>query len=126
MSRLFNVEVFNQSIGGVSSGAPSYFSGTEFNALLGSAEKLKAQIIVDSMAAANTAVSVTFEYNNAVQDNTWATGSTATVAVVAIADLPKSGFLTLSAPTDLAAFGRFRVSANLNATVRIIVCGWSG
>jgi len=126
MSRLFNVEVFNQSIGGVSSGAPSYFSGTEFNALLGSAEKLKAQIIVDSMAAANTAVSVTFEYNNAVQDNTWATGSTASVAVVAIADLPKSGFMTLSAPTDLAAYGRFRVSANLNATVRIIVCGWSG
>jgi hypothetical protein len=126
MSRLFNVEVFNQSIAGVSSSAPTYVTGAEFNALLGSAEKLKVQVIVDSMAAANTAVTVTFEYNNAVQDNTWATGSATTVAVVAIADLPKSGFMTLSAPTDLAAYGRFRVSANLNATVRIIVCGWSG
>jgi len=125
MSRLFNVEVFNQSIGGVSSGAPSYFSGTEFNARLGSAEKLKAQIIVDSIASASASVSVTFEYNNAVQDNTWATGTTASVAVAAVADLPKSGFMTLSAPADLAAYGRFRVAANQNVTVRIIVCGWS-
>ncbi len=52
MSRLFNVEVFNQSIGGVSTSAPTYVSGTEFNALLGSAEKLKVQIIVDAIAAA--------------------------------------------------------------------------
>jgi hypothetical protein len=44
----------------------------------------------------------------------------------AAADLPDSGFMTLSAPTDLAAYGRFRVGANQNATVRIIVCGWSG
>ena len=126
MSRLFNVEVFNPTIGGVSTSAPTYVSGTEFNALLGSAEKLKVQIIVDAIAAASTTVSVTFEYNNAMQDNTWATGSTATVAVAAIADLPESGFMTLSAPADLAAYGRFRVGANQNATVRIIVCGWSG
>ena len=64
--------------------------------------------------------------NNAMQDNTWATGTTASVAVAAIADLPASGFMTLSAPADLAAYGRFRVGANQNATVRIIVCGWSG
>lgn len=125
MSRLFNVEVFNQSMTGDSTSAPTYVSGTEFNALLGSAESVKVQIIVDSAAVVSATVNVAFEYNNAVQDNIWTTGTTANVTAATVADLPKTGYMTLTAPSDLGAYGRFRVSATENVTVRIIACGWS-
>jgi hypothetical protein len=125
MSRLFNVEVFNQNFSGTASSPPTYVSGTEFNALLGSAETMKVQIIVDAIEAVTTTVTVVFEYNNALQDNTWATGNTTAIAVSSLASLPKSAFMTFSAPADIAAYGRFRVSADKGATVRIIACGWS-
>ncbi len=124
MARLFNVEVFNQTIGS----GRDYYTGDEFYALLGSADSLLVQIFVESVTQASTAVSVRFQTSNVQQEWTWADGTeTETVTVATIADAPRIGLLQVPAPDDgLGAFGRLKISTTqTGASVRIVVCGRS-
>jgi hypothetical protein len=126
MARLFNVEVFNQVIGG-GSPAPVYYSGPQFNALLGSADELTIQYIVDATGGSLPAV-VTFEpqCNNTEEEALWeATASTKTVTITAQSDLPGSTIDRYSLSSAFAAYGRFKVTADKHSvSARIIVCGW--
>ena len=71
MARLFNIEVFNRTIAGASSSAPVYRSGEGHYALLGSADVLCAQILVEASPTFPAVVTVTYELSNNTQEETW-------------------------------------------------------
>ena len=106
MSRLFNVEVFNQTMGQ----GQTYFSGEEFYAMLGSADSMSAQVLVDAVAAYPTDVVVTFQTTNTLQQWTWSsTAATTTVTVSTAANTPAQD--TIDVPftgTVIGAYGRFQ------------------
>ena len=56
MARLFNIEVFNQSISGDGGSPGVYYTSPEQMAALGSADALIVQIIVESVGALSTQV----------------------------------------------------------------------
>lgn len=126
MSRLFNVEVFNQTIGAA---APVY-SSQEFYALLGSADVIVAQLVLDGVSATSaTEVTVTYQVNNTTQEQLWVdTPWNESVTASNADDPPKQEALVVPQGTDehLGAFGRFKVAADKGgASVRIIACGRS-
>lgn len=125
MARLFNVEVFNQMIG-----ASAEYSSQDFYALLGSADAIVAQIVVDGVVATSlTTVVVTYQVNNTMQEQLWVdTPWNESVAASDPDDTPKQEALIVPQGTDehLGAFGRFKVQADKGgASVRIIACGRS-
>jgi hypothetical protein len=124
MARLFNVEVFNQTIGS----GRDYFTADEFYSMLGSADTMLVQILVDSAIDAATVVTIGYESSNVSQPWAWIPGSeTASITVTSLGSLPTKELLQLPHPDDgLGAFGRFKVTTtNTGASVRIVVCGRS-
>lgn len=127
MARLFNVEVFHRTIAGASSSAPVYHSGEGHYALLGSADVLTAQILVEASPTYPAVVTVTYELSNNTQEETWIvnTGLTQTVTAATAAGMPAQAYLRIVFDDFvLPAYGRFAVSSDVEGvTVRIIVCG---
>lgn len=135
MPRMFNVEVFNKTIGGASSNPPEYRSGEEFYDQLGSADNVIAQVFIDSAATVPTTVTVSYEMSNSVEEETWTvaevdgsppTPLTETVTVTSMAPAPQSesiGWVTMAAFVP-AAYGRFVVTSDEpEVAVRIVACG---
>lgn len=138
MPRVFNVEVFNKTIGGASSAPPIYHSGEEFYDLLGSADNVLAQLFIDSAATIPTTVTVSYEMSNSTEEETWKvaevdgsppTPLTQTVMVSSMAPAPQSealGFVTMAEFVP-AAYGRFVVTSDEpDVAVRIVACGRTG
>ena len=137
MSRLFNVEVFNQVISGDATTPPLYRSGAEFYSLLGSAELLMVQVSVDMVQSAGTVVTVGWEITNILEEAQWGGGFTAkTLPAVGPTTVPVGRGFSISAHTvnistgasasDIGGYGRFVVSAKPDtARVRIVVAGYS-
>lgn len=127
MARLFNLEVFNQTIAGAAEDWPVYRSGAESYATLGSADILVAQIIVESVTALPATVTVSYELSNTTEEETWIinTGIEKAVEVTTEDELPAKAYLrVMMSDFVLPAYGRFAVSASVaSATVRVIVCG---
>jgi hypothetical protein len=127
MARLFNIEVFNQTISG-DANAPIYYSNREQQATLGSADILYAQIIVEGLTDITGTVTVLYQTSNTSNEDEWVDTSK-TVGVtpggLTSTSLPKNTILTIDNTTTLGAFGRFKITYNKNsmATVRLIVCG---
>ncbi len=127
MPRLFNIEVFNEMVTGDAS-APVYFSTREHQAMLGSADVLNAQIIVEAIGDAATIVSVAYQISNTGNEAEWVSSSkNTTVTPGGFTGVPATGWLQVDTNADIAAFGRFKVTSNKNAPakVRIIVLGRS-
>lgn len=127
MPRLFNIEVFNQSISGDATTPPPYYSSEEHAALLGSADKLVVQVIVMAIKGVTSTVTVLYQNNNTHESELWS-DSTASKSVVAssLTALPKVGWLGVESTTDRGAFGRFKVTCDKEmVTVRVIVTGYS-
>lgn len=130
MARLFNIEVFNQTINGDATTPPTYYTSSDFSATLGSADSLLTQVIVEGLTDATGAVTVQYQISNTmnVEDFT-ASAQSITVAPGGTtgASVPKSGFLAITATADLGAYGRFKITYGKGslATVRIVVCGRS-
>jgi len=130
MARLFNIEVFNQSISGDGGSPGVYYTSPEQMAVLGSADALIVQIIVESVGALSTQVTVAYESSNTGSQiaNEWGSVATATTSAAANwSDLPLVKPLTITTVGQIGAFGRFKVTSNNNAPaqVRIVVCGRS-
>lgn len=131
MARLFNVVVFDETISGDSGGSkPIYYSNPSHHALLGSADVLNVQVIVESVSAVTTVVTVVYQISNSAVESEWKDSSksaTVTVAGYTSADLPGMTFFAVDANIDLSAYGRFKVYADKNGAckVRIIACGRS-
>lgn len=125
MARLFNVEVFNKTISGAAQDPPPYRTGEEFYALLGSADTLWVQTIVDSQGAAttgNNTVTVTLEVNNSNEAETWQTPTGVNAESVAFSATSPAQKSWLWLGTG--AHARFLVTSKYpNVAVRIIVCG---
>lgn len=129
MPRLFNVQVFDESISG-DVNPPTYYSMPEHHALLGSADTLLAQVIVEGLTNSTVTVSVTYQISNTGNESEWSDSSKSTTVAPAgftAAALPKIGWIAIDTTADLGAFGRFKVTADKNSItkVRIIVCGHS-
>ncbi len=127
MARSFNVEVFNKTIGGDATNAPQYRTGQEFYAMLGAADALRVQVIVEAVNAINTTVTVSAETTSAQEEETWKdTGVSALTVMVTSPAKTNQDVLRLVAGQHYGAFVRFVVSSNVpTATVRLIATGWS-
>ena len=124
MARLFNVEVFNKTIAGKTGGPDPYYSGQEFYALLGSAEMMRFQVIIEASAVASTTVTVEFQMTNAMEEDTWMPTASGSVTTANPTKQELDTF-KVEAP-DMCAYGRLKVtSSQPGAAVRIIACGWS-
>lgn len=124
MGRSFNIEVFRKVI---NTGA-TYYSDPQYDELLGSADIVVLQAIVDATPGAAT---VTAQYQTSNDGgpvaNVWHDPGNfpASPAPASSADVPKSA-MTRNASTDpLANRGRVAVStsAQNGVMVRVIVCG---
>lgn len=123
MARLFNVEVFNKTVSGAASpNQPKYYSGEEFAALLGSADSMCIQTILDTQGGASSGVilTVTLQINNSNESETWETTAFShNVSYSATSPVSQSWVWA-----GTAANVRFMVqSLYSNVAVRIIVCG---
>jgi len=123
MARLFNVEVFNQTIG--KGGA--YYTGEEFASTLGSADTIFFQVIIDATTVDSTTVTVTFQTNNTTQQQSWADAGSAGYTVATTAAAPKQFKLVVpGSDSAIGAYGRLKITSNQDAaSVRIIACGRS-
>lgn len=128
MARLFNIEVFNQTISGDATTAPAYYTSEEHAALLGSADKLVAQVVLVSQKNTSTTINVIYQHNNTLESELWG-DSNASKNVIGPAnhtDLPAVQWFAVDSTVDRGAFGRFKVTAdNPGAVVRVIVTGYS-
>lgn len=123
MARLFNVEVFNKVI----NKSISYYSDPQFNELLGRADSITLQVIVDATGGSDT-ITATLQVSNdgAPIDALWSTTSVAPAAAPAsTTDVPKSAVGRTASTDPLGAFARVKVTcSNFNGTaVRVIACG---
>ncbi len=128
MPRLFNLEVFNETVTGDATTPPVYYSVREHQAVLGSADVLHAQIIVEAIGDAGTVVTVAYQISNTGNEAEWTSSAkSTTVTPVAFTAVPFTGWLLVDAGVDIGAFGRFKVTSNKNAParVRIVVLGRS-
>jgi len=130
MARLFNVVLFDETISGGTTTPPIYYSNQNHQALLGSADVLTVQLIVEAIGTATTTVSVVYQISNTANDSEWKDSSkseTMAVAGFSPADLPASKFFAVDANIDLAAFGRFKITSDKNppCKVKIVACGRS-
>lgn len=127
MSRSFNLEIFNGIINKAIS-TSFYYSDPKFNELLGSADVLVLQAIVESAPAGET-VTVQYQTSNDGSPNTalWSnvSGFTASPAPSGTTDVPKSAIARNAASDAMGAFGRVAVSCATNngVAVRVIACG---
>jgi hypothetical protein len=129
MPRLFNVEVFNQTISGDPTNPPVYYSNRELQATLGSAEYLSVQVIVEGATVAG-AVTTVYQCSNTANEDEWFLTSGVskihTITGLSGTNLPQSFFWNLNVlANDNGAFARFRItySSASMVTVKIIVCG---
>lgn len=131
MSRLFNVEVFDESVAG--GGAEdtfgnSYYVNQQFWALLGSPDVLRVQVIIDSVVAADTTFKIFVQTTNALREETWKAvpNKGSETLIDNLTDPPKVDWFSLSIPTDgVGAYVRFQVVADRSGgRVRIIAAGW--
>ena len=116
--------MFNQTI----AADKDYYTGEEFYSMLGSADNLVVQVILDAATNASTTVTVKYEANNTSQEQMWViTPASDVVAITALTQLPAQ--TTFEAPGEVAlpmAYGRFSVRSNQQGSaVRIVVCGRS-
>ena len=98
MARLFNVVVFDETISGANSSAPVYYSHPSHHALLGSADVLNVQVIVEAIGAATTTVSVVYQISNSAVESEWKDSSKSdTIAVAGFTntDLPAMKFFAV-------------------------------
>lgn len=127
MARLFNVEVFNKTISGATEeeDRPKYYTAEEFYALLGSADSLWVQAIVDYQGAAttgNNTVTVALEINNSNEAETWEAPTGVSPVDVPFSETSPAKLTWVWLGT--AAHVRFVVTSKYpNVAVRIIVCG---
>lgn len=127
MPRLFNLEVFNRVISGDNGSPPKYYSSAEHASVLGSADMMNVQIIIDSPPQTSVDVTVKYEINNDNSEDTWTpTSISKTVSLGGPTVAPASEFMTISSLADLGCYGRFMITSNQpNTTVRVIACGRS-
>ena len=132
MARLFNVEVFNKTINGAVA-SPPYTTSADFYSLLGSADSLTVQLVVDAVSVDGTEVTATYYVANGTEEEMWNVAQKGAdpmkVAVTSDIDLPTKSKLLFINPSDdfvNGAFGRFLIlSTAPGAAVRLIVCGRS-
>ncbi|MBI5515049.1 MAG: hypothetical protein HY909_14835 [Deltaproteobacteria bacterium] len=125
MARFFNVVVFNKVINtGV-----TYYSDPQFDDLLGSADVVTLQAIVDGTPGATT---VTAQYQTANESSAiageWATDANfpaAQPAPTSATDVPKSAMARNNPEAKMGDKGRVAVScsAQVGVPVRVIACG---
>lgn len=127
MPRLFNLEVFNRVINGDNGTPPKYYSAMEHAAVLGSADMMNVQIIIESTPGATATVTVVYQINNDGSEETWSDSNVGTSVLLPGPTLaPVVQYMTISSLSDLGCYGRFRVTCDSSATsVRIIACGRS-
>lgn len=123
MARSFNIEIFN---GTINSGV-TYYSAPEYNEMLGRADDLVLQLIVDA-APSTATIDAQYQSSNdgGQHTNLWKDVSalkpsaSATAANCPCVDMKRSG-----ASDILGAFGRVAVSASTGTgfSVRVIACG---
>lgn len=127
MGRMFNVEVFNQTISGSGSGsAPTFYTGQEHTAMLGSADSLLAQVTMEGTTDVTGTLTVTYQFCNTGRQEDWQDAvNSATVSAGSATAIPKTTMYLISSGSELGAFGRYKVSFNKgeSVTVRIVVCG---
>ena len=123
MARLFNVEIFNKVI----NKAVTYYSDPQFNELLGRADSVVIQAIVDATPAGET-VTVTYQVSNDGSPIAalWTDSSVAPAPAPATsADVPKSAMARSSSTDPMGSFGRVKVTCTTNngVAVRVIATG---
>ncbi len=123
MARLFNVEVFNKVI----NKSTTYYSDPQFNELLGRADSITLQVIVDSVPAGETVTAVLQVSNDGAPiDAVWTNTSVSVApAPSGASDVPKSAIGRTSSTDPLGSFGRVKVTCATNNgnAVRVIACG---
>jgi hypothetical protein len=125
VARIFNVMVFNKVINtGV-----TYYSDPEFDDLLGSADVVTLQAIVDGTPGATT---VTAQYQTANEGSAiageWATDANfpaAQPAPTSATDVPVSALARNAPDAKMSTRGRVAVScsAQVGVATRVIACG---
>lgn len=123
MARLFNIEIFNKVI----NKSTNYYSDVQFNELLGGADSVILQVIVDAVAAADT-VTVQHQVSNdgSPTSGLWTNTSAApTVSPTSVTDVPKASMARTASTDTMGAFGRVQVSCTTTngVAVRVIACG---
>ncbi|MBI5517092.1 MAG: hypothetical protein HY909_25155 [Deltaproteobacteria bacterium] len=124
MAKAFNVEIYN----GVINKNVTYYTDPKWNELLGSADVLVFQAIVESTPAAET---VTVQYQTSNDGGPLAalwsdvSGFTVTVSPSSATDVPKAAFDRNASSDAMGAQGRGTISCTTNngVAVRLIACG---
>ncbi|MFO0602947.1 MAG: hypothetical protein U0324_07220 [Polyangiales bacterium] len=129
MARLFNIEVFNQTISG-DANAPIYYTSEDHAALLGSADRLVCQLVIMSQKNQSSTVTVQYQHNNTLESELWRDGSAGSVKSIPgpanYTDLPAVLWYAIFADVDRGAFGRFKITSDQEGvTFRLIVTGYS-
>ena len=132
MARLFNVEEFNKTINGAVA-SPPYTSSAEFYSLLGSADSLTVELVVDAVMTDGTTITATYYVANGMEEAMWGVakkgGDPMTVSLEAFTDgPPKAKLLFINQGDDFVngAYGRFVIESTApGAAVRLVVCGRS-
>ena len=123
MARSFNIEIFRKVINtGV-----TYYSDAQFDELLGRADRVVIQAIVDATPGAAT-VTATFQSSNDGAPNTsvWTSlPNTAAPSPASASDVPKAAMATSTKSNVSGMRGRVAVttSAQNGVAVRVIACG---
>lgn len=123
MARSFNVEIFN---GTINSGV-YYYSAPEYNELLGRADDLVLQLIVDA-APSSATIDAQYQSSNdgGQHTNLWKDVTSVKPSVSATTGNCPGVDMKRSTSSDiLGAFGRVAISASTGTgfTVRVIACG---
>ena len=130
LARVFNIEIFNQTISGDATAAPAYYTSDEHAALLGSADRLVCQLVLVAQKNQSTIVSIQYQHNNTMENELWRDASIGAAKSVTgpanYTDLPAVAWVALNVDVDRGAFGRFKITADKEvATFRLIVTGYS-
>ena len=120
MARAFNTEIFNAT----ATALIDAYSGANFYELLGRADDLAIQVIVDCVASSPSAVKVYYQMSNDGRENTFKDVANVNISTPAAGSMDV--FYPLSSATN-GAFGRVRVDKTSmsqgTATLRVIACG---
>ncbi len=124
MARLFNLKVFEMTLGGSATTPTAVYSDQSLEATFGSAELLTVQFIIEGGAEDSTTVTLNYEHSNDARN--WQQLSTKTLALGTKASGLQQVFYTVAGDETYVwgAFGRFSLTADKpGAVVRVIVCG---
>lgn len=129
MPRLFNIEVFNQTISG-DANPPAYYTSEDHAALLGSADRLVCQLVIMAQKNQSSIVTVQYQHNNTLESELWQDASLSSAKSVTgpanYTALPASDWFAMFLDVDRGAFGRFKITADKEGvTFRLIVTGYS-